>query len=59
MDQLLHSLFEYQKFEQNKELAKVIMETENRVSAMMELSDDELEFAAGGIKKNPKHKENP
>ena len=49
MENKLKKLFEYQKFEQNDRLAKLIAETESRQAA--ELSDDDLTFvaAAGNI----------
>ena len=50
MENKLRKLFEYQRFENNSRLAKIISETENRYSS--ELSDDDLEFvsAAGELK---------
>ena len=49
MENKLKKLFEYQKFEQNERLAKLIAETEARQAA--EISDDDLEMvtAAGEI----------
>lgn len=49
MENKLKSLFEYQKFEQNSRLAKLIAETEARQT--VELSDEDLELvaAAGNI----------
>lgn len=44
MENKLKKLFEYQKFEQNERLAKLIAETEARQAA--EISDDDLEFVA-------------
>ncbi|MCQ2472252.1 MAG: hypothetical protein MJ147_09485 [Clostridia bacterium] len=44
MENKIKRLFEYQKFEQNGRLAKLIAETEARQTA--ELSDDELELVA-------------
>ncbi len=44
MENKLKQLFEYQKFQQNGRLAKLIAETEARQTA--ELSDDELELVA-------------
>ncbi|MDO4811274.1 MAG: hypothetical protein Q3985_04940 [Eubacteriales bacterium] len=51
MENKLKKLFEYQKFEQNERLAKLIAETEARQPA--EISDDDLEMvaAAGEITK--------
>ena len=51
MENKLKRLFEYQKFEQNERLAKLIAETEARQAA--EISDDDLEMvaAAGEITK--------
>ena len=47
MERKLKSLFDYQKFEKNPRLEKLISETENRYAR--ELSDDDLSFvnAAG------------
>lgn len=47
MERKLKTLFDYQKFEKNPRLEKLISETENRYAK--ELSDDELTFvnAAG------------
>lgn len=47
MEKRIKDLFEYQKFENNSRLAKLISETENRYAS--ELSDDDLFFvnAAG------------
>ncbi len=59
MEKKLNAMFDYQKFEKNTSLAKLIAETENRYAA--ELSDDdlgfvnaagELEIAAGTIGEN-------
>lgn len=49
MENKLKKLFDYQRFEQNEHLAKLIAETETRQAA--ELSDDDLAFvaAAGNI----------
>lgn len=44
MENKLKKLFEYQKFEQNERLAKLIAETEARQAA--EISDDDLEMVA-------------
>lgn len=44
MENKLIKLFEYQKFEQNERLAKLIAETEARQAA--EISDDDLEMVA-------------
>lgn len=47
MDKKLKLLFDYQRFEQNPRLAKLIRETENTVQ---ELSDDDLFYvSAAGI----------
>ncbi|MCQ2419328.1 MAG: hypothetical protein MJ085_06020 [Clostridia bacterium] len=52
MENKLKKLFEYQKFEQNERLAKLIAETEARQAA--EISDDDLEFvAAAGDRLSP------
>lgn len=49
MENKLKSLFEYQKFENNSRLAKLIRETESRYGT--ELSEDELSMisAAGDM----------
>lgn len=44
MEEKLKRLFEYQKFEQNRRIARLIGETEARQIA--ELSDDDLKFVA-------------
>lgn len=44
MENKLKSLFEFQRFEQNKRLAKLISETEARQA--VEISDDDLELVA-------------
>ena len=54
MESKLKSLFDYQRFEKNPRLAKLIAETESRVAAR-ELSDDDLEFVnAAGEFPSPK-----
>lgn len=47
----LSQLFDLQKFAENEELEDVINETHSRYSTsnIIELSDDELEFAAAGV----------
>lgn len=52
MERKLKSLFDYQKFEKNSRLEKLISETENRYAR--ELSDDDLSFvnAAGDFNMN-------
>ena len=60
MENKLKSLFEYQRFEQNSRLAKLIAETEARQTA--ELSDEALELvaAAGNIfEQNSSEKNGP
>ncbi len=47
----LRSLFDYQRFEGDEKLQGVIDETLNFASSRV-LSDDELEFAAGGKEMN-------
>ena len=44
MENKLKKLFEYQKFEQNERLAKLIAQTEARQAT--EISDDDLEMVA-------------
>lgn len=58
MENKLKKLFEYQKFEQNERLAKLIAETEARQAA--EISDDDLELvaAAGDIELLPVKRDN-
>ena len=47
MEKKLTNLFEYQRFEGNKRLQKLIDEAENR--AAQALDDDDLAFVAGGV----------
>lgn len=49
MEKKLKKLFDYQRFEQNKKLEKLIYETESRYASR--LSDDDLSFvnAAGEL----------
>lgn len=59
MDKKLKTLFDYQKFEKNKKLEHLIIETENRYSK--ELTDDEISIvsAAGEpLSKINKNKDN-
>ena len=44
MEDQLKKLFEYQRFEQNEKLGKLIQETEGRYAA--ELSDDDLSLVS-------------
>lgn len=44
MEKKLAKLFDYQRFERNEHLDRLIAETENRCSK--ELSDDNLEFVS-------------
>ena len=44
MDKKLRSLFEFQKFENNSRLSKLIQETESRYAS--ELSDEDLDFVS-------------
>lgn len=55
MEKKLKQLFEYQQFEQNEKLEKLIQETENRYA--VELSDDDLARvnAAGAVTTDPYH----
>ena len=57
MDKLLKSLFDYQRFEQQPELQKVIDSVHARYS-MRELNLDELEYvaAAGPLEYSPDKK---
>ncbi len=48
----LTKLFDFQKFAGNKELQSLIEESKERIQDEFELMDDELEFAAGGVKKD-------
>ena len=54
MKGVLKALFDYQKFEQNEELASVIKDTDQRytrktnISKIVPLSDDLLNMVAGG-----------
>lgn len=58
MENKLKSLFNYQRFEQNPRLAKLIAESEARFDSA--LSDDDLEFvsAAGEIENFDKQNKN-
>lgn len=42
MEKKLKELFDYQRFEDNPRIAKLISETEARMGAVKELRDDEL-----------------
>ena len=44
MDKKLKSMFEFQRFQNNPRLAKMIQETEQRYAG--ELSDEDLDFVA-------------
>ena len=46
MENKLRQLFDYQKFENNAALAKIIEDTESRMSC--ELLDEDLAYVAGG-----------
>ena len=55
MENKLKDLFEYQKFEKNAHLDRLIQETLNRHYGT-QLSDDDLEFVnAAGDVQTPKH----
>lgn len=48
MDKKLKSMFEFQRFQNNPRLAKIIAETEQRYAG--EVSDEDLDFvAAAGV----------
>lgn len=52
----LKSLFDYQHFEENSRLRKVIDDTHRRLEAL-ELTDDDLDLvAAAGVQDEPKSK---
>lgn len=51
MEKYLSKLMDYQKFENNKDLARIIEEANSRYGE--ELSDDDLLCAAGGTDTNP------
>ena len=56
MENKLFKLFDFQKYENNDRLAKLINESEDRLNEA--LSDDELEFlAAGANQYNQKNEE--
>ena len=58
MEKKLKKLFDYQRFEKNEKLEKLIRETENRYSA--ELSDDDLSLVnAAGEPSVPTKKPTP
>ena len=48
MEKKLKSLFDFQKFDGNSELADMIAATEKRFSKNQQLSDEDLTLAAGG-----------
>ena len=48
MEKKLTRLFDYQRFEKNEKLEKLIKQTEERYGT--ELSDELLSMAAGGLK---------
>ncbi len=50
MEKKLKAIFDYQKFEKNPRLEKLISQTENRYAR--ELSDDELTFVNAAIRGN-------
>ena len=54
MDKKIARMFDYQKYEQNKDLAAIISDVESRYSlGATELSDDDLSLvAAAGILNN-------
>ena len=52
MERKLKNLFDYQKFEKNDHLDRLIQETMNRYEKY-ELSDDDLEFVNAAGVKNP------
>lgn len=49
MKKKLKSLFEYQTFENDKELNNLLEEVEDRYSGYATLTDSELEMATGGL----------
>jgi hypothetical protein len=54
MESLLFNLFDYQRFENNEKLSSLIRETGSRSAdktgkGFKQLSDDELQMAAGGV----------
>ena len=53
MEKKLRQMMDYQRFENNPALSKIISDAESRFAAM-ELSDDDLSFvnAAGGVDNN-------
>lgn len=56
MENKLKQLFDYQKFAQNPHLNEVLNNTQNE--EVVELSDDQLYAAAGGVKQE-KDENNP
>ncbi|MBQ7583954.1 MAG: hypothetical protein IJT24_05030 [Lachnospiraceae bacterium] len=49
VEKKLRKLFDYQKFEKEPELQGVIDGAESEYNGVRKLTDDELEFAAGGV----------
>ena len=54
MEKKLKKLFDYQRFEQNTKLEKLIQETENRYAKELSEEDLSLVSAAGEIKEERK-----
>ena len=54
MEKKLKMLFDYQRFEQNEKLEKLIQETENRYAKELSEEDLSLVSAAGEIKEEQK-----
>ena len=54
MEKKLKKLFDYQRFEQNAKLEKLIQETESRYAKELSEEDLSLVFAAGEIKEERK-----
>ncbi len=56
MEKKLRQMMDYQRFENNPALSKIISDAESRFAAM-ELSDDDLDFvnAAGGPRRPDKN----
>ena len=54
MSDTLKTLFDFQKFENNESLAKLIKETEERYASVISLDDLEMISAAGTPEKKKK-----
>ncbi len=58
MENKMKKLFEYQRFENNARLAKLINETESRYAAALDDDDLDIVAAAGEVEKDYEKKDN-